>query len=56
MALPAWRSARWRAALLQEEGIAFGPLDQNARKGLDRGAFPEQAVEQIKGTLGRKRI
>ena len=43
-------------ALLQEEGIALGPLDQDRREGLDRPVLAKEAVEQLDGALGRQRI
>ena len=43
-------------SLLQEEGIALGPFNQDGREGLDCPVLSKEAVEQLERTLGRQRI
>ena len=43
-------------ALLEEEGVALGPLDQRALEGLERPVLAQQGGEQLFGGLGRQRI
>ena len=42
--------------LLQEEGIALGPLDQQAREGGQARVIAEQSVQELVGTGRRQRI
>ena len=43
-------------ALLQEERVAFGPLDQERLERLKPGSSPSSAIEQFVGALRRQRI
>ena len=43
-------------ALLEEERVSLGPLDQQPLERLEGPVLPEQGVEQLLGALGRQRV
>ena len=43
-------------ALLEEEGVALGPREEEALQGLEAGLAPEQRLQQRARVLGRERV